>query len=73
MIITTPKEMNCSLEKYEIETLEKCGRLLTTLANELDTCGYELFHTERDEDIGSGELYDIAYRLADIIHINKMY
>ena len=73
MIVTTPKKMNCSLEKYEVETLEKCGKLLTTLAEKLDVCGYELFHTEWNEDISSGELYDIAHRLAEIIHISEMY
>lgn len=73
MIITTPKEMNCSLERYEVETLENCRRLLTTLAKKLDVCDYEFFHTEWGEDIGSDELYDITCRLKDIIHISAMY
>lgn len=73
MIIALPKEFECSLEKNEIEIIQNCGELLEQIRDKLDACEYEYFHTSWGEEISSGELDDIIKRLADIIHIDKMY
>ena len=73
MIITLPKEFDCSLEKSEIEIIEKCGALLEEIRDKIDACECEYAHTSWGEDIESGELNDIIKRLVDIIHIDKIY
>jgi len=73
MIITLPKEFDCSLEKSEIEIIKKCGAVLVEIRDKIDACECEYAHTSWGEDIGSGELDDIIKRLVDIIHIDKIY
>lgn len=73
MIVTLPKEFNCSLEKNEIAIIEKCAKVLEEIRDKIDACECEYVHTSWGEDIGSGEFNDIIKRLADIIHIDKMY
>ena len=73
MIITLPKEFDCSLEKSEIEIIEKCAIVLGEIRDKIDACECEYAHTSWGEDIGSGEFDDITKRLVDIIHIDKIY
>lgn len=73
MIITLPKEFNCSLEKNEIEIITNCAGLLEQMRDKVESCECEYFHTPWGEDICSGELDDIIKRLVEIMHIDKMY
>ena len=73
MIITLPKEINCSLEEYEIKIIESCCGVLEEIRNKIEACEWEYAHTSWGDEIGSSEFDDIIKRLVDIIHIDKIY
>ena len=73
MIITPPREIYCSLEPKEVETIENCIALLKDIMNEMDEYDYSYLHISNDDEITNGELTDLIFKLEDLKHIDVMY
>lgn len=73
MIITPPREIYCSLESKEIETIDKCITLLKDFRDKMDEYNYSYLHISNDEEITNGDLTDIIFKLEDLKHIDVMY
>ena len=73
MIITPPREIYCSLEPKEVETIENCITLLRNVMNKMDECDYSYLHISNDDEITNGELTDLIFKLEDLKHIDVMY
>lgn len=73
MIITSPREMYCSLEPKEVETIENCITLLKDIMNKMNEYDYSYLHISNDDEITNGDLTDVVFTLEDLKHIDVMY
>ena len=73
MIITPPREIYCSLEPKEIETIDKCITLLKDLRDKMDEYGYSYLHINNDEEITNGELTDLIIDLMNLKQLDTIY
>ena len=73
MIITPPKEMYCSLELKETETIDKCITLLKNIMNKMNEYAYSYLHINNDEEITNGELTDLIIDLMNLKQLDTMY
>ena len=73
MIITPPRELYCSLEPKEIETIENCITLLKDIMNKMIEYDYSYLHISNDDEITHGELTDLIFKLEDLKHIDVTY
>lgn len=73
MIITPPREIYCSLEPKEVETIENCITLLKDIMNKMNEYDYSYLHISNDDEITHGELTDLIFKLEDLKHIDVMY
>lgn len=73
MIITPPREIYCSFEPKEVETIENCITLLKDIMNKMDKYDYSYLHISNDDEITNGDLTDIIFKLEDLKHIDVMY
>ena len=73
MIITPPREIYCSLEPKEVETIENCITLLKDIMNKMNEYDYSYLHISNDDEITHGELTDLIFKLEDLKHIDVTY
>lgn len=73
MIITPPREIYCSLESNEIETINKCITLLKDFRDKMDEYDYSYLHTPDDEEFTNGDLTELIFKLEDLKCVNAMY
>ena len=73
MIITPPREIYCSLEPKEVETIEICVTFLKDVMNKMNEYGYSYLHISDDDEITNGELTDLIFKLENLKHIDVMY
>ena len=73
MIITPPREIYCSLEPKEVETIEICVMFLKDVMNKMNEYGYSYLHISDDDEITNGELTDLIFKLENLKHIDVMY
>ena len=73
MIITPPREIYCSLEPKEVETIENCITLLKDVMNKMNEYDYSYLHITNDDEVTNGELTDLIFKLEDLKHIDVMY
>ena len=73
MIITSPREMYCSLEPKEVETIENCIALIKDIMNKMNEYDYSYLHISNDDEITNGDLTDVVFTLEDLKHIDVMY
>ena len=73
MTITPPREIYCSLEPKEVETIENCITLLKDIMSKMNEYDYSYLHISNDDEITNGELTDLIFKLEDLKHIDVMY
>ena len=73
MTITPPREIYCSLEPKEVETIENCITLLKDIMSKMNEYDYSYLHISNDDEITNGELTDLIFKLEDLKRINAMY